>query len=75
MIAMPIVGFLLSKYSPRWLMMFGLSMLSFSLFHMTTFDLSVDFRTVMLARVYPGGGTRFPFCAHQHGRVFVAAAR
>jgi MFS transporter, DHA2 family, multidrug resistance protein len=61
MIAMPIVGFLLSKYSPRWLMLFGLLMLSFSLFHMTTFDLSVDFRTVMLARVYQAVGLAFLF--------------
>ena len=37
---MPIVGFLLSRYSPRWLMLFGLTMLSWSLFHMTTFDLA-----------------------------------
>ncbi len=61
MIAMPIVGFLLSRYSPRWLMLFGLLMLSFSLFHMTTFDLSVDFRTVMLARVYQAVGLAFLF--------------
>jgi DHA2 family multidrug resistance protein len=61
MIAMPIVGFLLSRYSPRWLMLFGLMMLSFSLFHMTTFDLSVDFRTVMLARVYQAVGLAFLF--------------
>ena len=33
MLAMPVVGFLLSRYSPRYLMMFGLMMLSFSLFH------------------------------------------
>src|SRR5271163_1159926 len=39
MLAMPMVGFLLSRFSPRWLMLFGLTMLSFSLFHMTTFDL------------------------------------
>jgi DHA2 family multidrug resistance protein len=61
MVAMPIVGFLLSKYSPRYLMLFGLSMLSFSLFHMTSFDLGVDFRTVMLARVYQALGLAFLF--------------
>jgi len=61
MVAMPIVGFLLSRYSPRWLMLFGLSMLSISLFHMTTFDLSVDFRTVTLARVYQALGLAFLF--------------
>jgi DHA2 family multidrug resistance protein len=61
MIAMPIVGFLLSRYSPRYLMLFGLCMLSFSLFHMTNFDLGVDFRTVMMARVYQAIGLAFLF--------------
>ncbi|MGA2355286.1 MAG: DHA2 family efflux MFS transporter permease subunit [Terriglobales bacterium] len=61
MVAMPIVGFLLSRYSPRYLMLFGLSMLTFSLFHMTSFDLGVDFRTVMMARVYQALGLAFLF--------------
>jgi DHA2 family multidrug resistance protein len=61
MVAMPIVGFLLSRYSPRYLMLFGLSMLSFSLFHMTSFDLGVDFHTVMMARVYQALGLAFLF--------------
>src|SRR5580658_2074177 len=61
MLAMPIVGLLLSRYSPRYLMMFGLSMLSFSLFHMTTFDLAVDFRTLTMARAYQALGLAFLF--------------
>jgi DHA2 family multidrug resistance protein len=61
MVAMPIVGFLLSRYSPRYLMMFGLSMLSFSLFHMTTFDLGADFRTLTIARMYQALGLAFLF--------------
>jgi DHA2 family multidrug resistance protein len=61
MIAMPIVGFLLSRYNPRYLMMFGLSMLSFSLFHMTNFDLGADFRTLTLARMYQALGLAFLF--------------
>jgi DHA2 family multidrug resistance protein len=61
MLAMPLVGFLLSRYNPRWLMLFGLSMLSWSLFHMTAFDLSVDFRTVTMARVYQAMGLAFLF--------------
>ncbi len=61
MLAMPVVGFLLSRYSPRWLLMFGLSMLSFSLFHMTGFDLAVDFHTVAMARVYQALGLAFLF--------------
>jgi len=61
MLAMPLVGFLLSRYSPRYLLLFGLSMLSFSLFHMTRFDLDVDFHTVMVARVYQAVGMAFLF--------------
>ena len=61
MVAMPIVGFLLSRYSPRYLMMFGLSMLSFSLFHMTSFDLGIDFRTVTMARAFQALGLAFLF--------------
>jgi len=61
MLCMPIVGLLLSRHSPRWLLFFGLSMLSFSLFHMTNFDLSVDFRTVIIARVFQAIGLAFLF--------------
>ncbi|MGA8538947.1 MAG: DHA2 family efflux MFS transporter permease subunit [Terriglobales bacterium] len=61
MLCMPLVGLLLSRHSPRYLMMFGLSMLSFSLFHMTTFDLAVDFRTVTIARAYQAIGLAFLF--------------
>src|SRR5207245_2850995 len=46
MVLMPIVGFMLTRYDARRLMVFGLAVLSFSLFHMTGFDLGVDFRTV-----------------------------
>jgi DHA2 family multidrug resistance protein len=61
MLAMPIVGFLLSRYSPRYLLLFGLSMLSFSLFHMTEFDLNADFRTLTMARVIQAIGMAFLF--------------
>jgi MFS transporter, DHA2 family, multidrug resistance protein len=58
---LPLVGFLLSKYTPRWLLLFGLVMLSLSLFHMTGFDLDIDFRTVALARVVQAAGMAFLF--------------
>jgi MFS transporter, DHA2 family, multidrug resistance protein len=61
MVMMPIVGFLLSRYTPRWLLVFGLSMLSWSLFHMTNFDLTVDFQTMVMARIYQGIGLAFLF--------------
>jgi DHA2 family multidrug resistance protein len=58
---LPLVGFLLSRYTPRWLLLFGLVVLSFSLFHMTRFDLDVDFRTVATARVVQAVGMAFLF--------------
>jgi MFS transporter, DHA2 family, multidrug resistance protein len=61
MLLLPLVGFLLSRYSPRWMLIFGLGMLSFSLFHMTGFDLQIDFRAVALARVLQAAGMAFLF--------------
>jgi MFS transporter, DHA2 family, multidrug resistance protein len=61
MLLLPLVGFLLSRYSPRWLLVFGLVMLSGSLFHMTNFDLSIDFRTAATARVIQAAGMAFLF--------------
>jgi DHA2 family multidrug resistance protein len=61
MLLLPLVGFLLSRYDPRWLIVFGLGMLSFSLLRMTRFDLDVDFRTLVVARVYQAIGLAFLF--------------
>jgi len=57
MLLMPLV----SRYDARWLMAFGLAVLSFSLFHMTSFDLGVDFRTVVFARMIQSAGLAFLF--------------
>jgi DHA2 family multidrug resistance protein len=61
MLLLPLVGFLLSRYSPRWLLLFGLIVLSGSLFHMTNFDLQIDFRTAAIARVFQAVGMAFLF--------------
>src|SRR6185369_1524201 len=61
MVLMPVVGFLLSRYDARWLMVVGLSVLSASLFHMTTFNLQIDFKTAVLARVFQAAGLAFLF--------------
>jgi DHA2 family multidrug resistance protein len=59
---MPLVGFLLSKYDPRKLMIFGLCTLSFAMFHMvTSFDLDIAFRTAAIARMIQGAGLAFLF--------------
>ncbi len=61
MVCMPIVGWLLSRYDARYLLLFGLAMLSFSLFHMTNFNLQIDFRTAVLARMLQAVGLAFLF--------------
>jgi DHA2 family multidrug resistance protein len=61
MLFLPLVGFLLSRHSPRWLLFFGLTVLSLSLFHMTRFDLDIDFRTVAIARLFQAVGMAFLF--------------
>ncbi len=58
---LPLVGFLLSRYTPRWLLLLGLCILAFSLFHMTNFDLQVDFKTVAIARMIQAAGMAFLF--------------
>lgn len=61
LLAMPLVGFLLGRTDPRRLLLFGLPMLSFALFHMTRFDTSVDFRTIATARIFQAIGLAFLF--------------
>ena len=61
MFLMPVVGFLLSRFDARKLMVGGLLVLSFSLFHMTNFTLGVDFRTMVYARLLQTAGLAFLF--------------
>ncbi len=61
MVMMPIVGYLLSRVDARYLLLFGLSMLSFSLFHMTGFTLGIDFKTAVFARMLQAVGLAFLF--------------
>jgi DHA2 family multidrug resistance protein len=58
---LPLVGYLLSRYTPRWLLLVGLVVLSYSLFHMTGFDLTVDFKHVATARMIQAAGMAFLF--------------
>jgi DHA2 family multidrug resistance protein len=61
MVMMPIVGFLMAKIEARWLVIFGLLISSYGLFQMTDFDLNIDFRHAMLARVVQSLGLAFLF--------------
>jgi DHA2 family multidrug resistance protein len=60
-LSMPIVGLLLAKVEARWLIIFGLVVSSLGLFHMANFDLDVDYRTAMMARVLQSAGLAFLF--------------
>jgi len=61
MILMPLVGFLLGRFQPRSLLLFGWAWTSFALFRMTNFDLSMDFRSIALARFIQAAGLAFLF--------------
>ena len=60
-LCMPFVGYLLGHTDARRLLLFGLAMVSFSLFHMTNFDTAIDFRTLATARVFQAMGLAFLF--------------
>ncbi|HEV8043422.1 MAG TPA: DHA2 family efflux MFS transporter permease subunit [Bryobacteraceae bacterium] len=61
LVMMPIVGFLLSKFEARWLVIFGLLISSYGLFQMTDFDLNIDFRHAVMARIVQSLGLAFLF--------------
>jgi DHA2 family multidrug resistance protein len=60
-IMLPIVGKLLNYFDARWLVIIGVSIVAISLFHMATFNLDIDFRTAMMARIYQSAGMAFLF--------------
>ena len=58
---MPIVGRLISRADSRFLIVFGLALSAAALYHMTSFDLEVDYWTVALARIFQAAGLAFLF--------------
>ena len=61
LLMMPIVGLLLTRIEPRWLVIFGLLVSSFGLYQMTHFDLDIDFRHAVIARIVQSLGLAFLF--------------
>ena len=61
MALMPLVGYLVSRVDARLLIAFGLAVTAWALYHMTGFDLGVDFRTIVYARIYQAVGIAFLF--------------
>jgi DHA2 family multidrug resistance protein len=60
-IMMPIIGFLVSRTDVRWMIIFGIVIVSWALWRMGGFTLQVDFRSVVVARVIQGFGLAFIF--------------
>ncbi|MGH8402935.1 MAG: DHA2 family efflux MFS transporter permease subunit, partial [Gammaproteobacteria bacterium] len=59
---LPLVGYLLSRFDARWLIAFGLFMLGLAMFYMVhQFDLGMDFRTLVWARVFQAAPLAFLF--------------
>jgi len=61
MMMMPVVGFLIGRTDPRWLIAFGFFILSTSLMLMHTLSLDSSFKYIMWVRIYQASGLAFLF--------------
>jgi DHA2 family multidrug resistance protein len=61
MVLFPIAGVLSTKVDPRWMIACGFGMTSIALYHITHLSLAIDFRTIMLWRMYQMSGLAFIF--------------
>jgi MFS transporter, DHA2 family, multidrug resistance protein len=58
---MPVVGQLVSRVDARLLIATGFCMTAAALYHMTSINLNIDFRTAAMYRIYQTGGLAFLF--------------
>ncbi|HVN78335.1 MAG TPA: DHA2 family efflux MFS transporter permease subunit [Terriglobia bacterium] len=58
---MPLVGFLVSRVEARWLVLVGLIVCSVGMFYMAGFNLNIDYRTAVMARIVQSLGIAFLF--------------
>jgi DHA2 family multidrug resistance protein len=61
MILMPLVGYLVSHYQPKWLIAFGMLIEGCAMLYMTNFDTQTSFITLATARVFQAAGLAFLF--------------
>ena len=61
MVLFPIAGLLSTKVDPRYMIACGFGMTAVALYHITSLSLAVDFRTMMLWRMYQMSGLAFIF--------------
>ncbi len=60
-VLMPLVGRLVSRIDARYMIAFGFSATALALWHMTSINTQIDFRTAMMFRVYQTMGIGFIF--------------
>jgi MFS transporter, DHA2 family, multidrug resistance protein len=58
---MPLVGRLISRIDARHMIVFGLALSGVALYHMTSFNLEVDYWTIVIARILQAAGLAFLF--------------
>jgi DHA2 family multidrug resistance protein len=56
---MPVVGKLVNKVDARWMIFLAFGTLALSLYHMSIWNLEVDFKTIMMFRIYQCLGLAF----------------
>ena len=61
MIMMPLVGWMVARLDPRWMITFGVVVVVASLQAMGRFNLQVDYRTIVTARIMQSFGLSFIF--------------
>jgi DHA2 family multidrug resistance protein len=61
MALMPLVGFLVHKIQPKYLICFGFLISAMALYHMASFDTQVSFKYIAVARIFQACGFAFLF--------------
>jgi DHA2 family multidrug resistance protein len=61
LLLMPLVGQLVGRVDPRWLVGFGFLILGIAMLSMTHFDTETNFQTLMWIRILQGSGMAFLF--------------
>jgi DHA2 family multidrug resistance protein len=61
MLMMPIVGFLVGRVDPRWMIVYGFAVSSIALFTMLNLNLGVSYGYIAMLRVFQAAGLAFLF--------------
>jgi MFS transporter, DHA2 family, multidrug resistance protein len=61
MVMMPVVGFLVSRVDPRWMIVYGFAVSAMALFTMLNLNLGVSYNYIAFLRVFQAAGLAFLF--------------